>query len=98
MMVVSRTTEGLDETRKRYLPRKDNQAKAISKERKKSLGLPPAPKRIDFVLPDKLKAFTDGNLFVLHDTGPTDPKVRMIIADLLSYLSLILSSYSGLSS
>lgn len=80
MMVVNRTTERLPETRKKYLPRKDNQARVVAKQKKRTLDLPPAPSTFEFAIPEKLLAFDDGNLFVLHDTGPHDSKVQCCLS------------------
>lgn len=47
------------------------------KMRNKELALPPVPSNAHFEIPDKLLTYSDGELFVLHDTGAMDPKVSV---------------------
>lgn len=104
MQAVIRTTANLTPTRKRYLPRKDNQASYLATKRKKALGLPPIPADAHFVIPEKLRTFSDGELFVLHDTGVDDEKVRegnvlwffWILADAYSFQRIIVLGDQGI--
>uniref|UniRef100_A0A915DRW7 Uncharacterized protein n=1 Tax=Ditylenchus dipsaci TaxID=166011 RepID=A0A915DRW7_9BILA len=53
----------------------------LGKKRRRKLGLGPAPTDYSFEVPDKLKTFTDGELFVLEDTGCDDPQRILLFGD-----------------
>jgi len=75
LAVVKRATEDLTPVQKLYLPRKQDQARAVGTRRRKILGLPAAPVNTRFDLPEALKTFNNGDRLVMHDSGPDDPKV-----------------------
>ncbi len=75
VQVIEQTTKDLSPTRRTYLPRKDNMAQAVAARKRSLLGLPAAPKDFHFEIPESLRTFSNGDLFVLHDTGKDDPKV-----------------------
>jgi hypothetical protein len=75
VQVVERTTEGLSPTRRNYLPRKDNMARKVANKKRSFLGLPAAPTDFHFEIPESLRTFSNGDIFLLHDTGEDDPKV-----------------------
>ena len=73
--MLERTTETLTAVQRAYLPRKRDQAKTVSAKKRKLLGLPPAPIDYRFNIPDNLRTFANGDLFLLHDSGSDDEKV-----------------------
>ncbi len=75
VQVLERTTQNLSPTRRVYLPRKDNMARKVANKKRSILGLPATPKDFHFDIPQGLRTFSNGDLFVLHDTGKDDRKV-----------------------
>jgi hypothetical protein len=53
----------------------------VAGKRKKALGLPPRPADFHFEIPATLMAFSDRNLFVLHDSGRDDLKRIILLGD-----------------
>uniref|UniRef100_A0A915E7A0 MULE transposase domain-containing protein n=1 Tax=Ditylenchus dipsaci TaxID=166011 RepID=A0A915E7A0_9BILA len=81
LSAVNQSLALLNDAEKRFTPRSSSMRQRLGKKRRRKLGLGPAPTDYSFEVPDKLKTFTDGELFVLEDTGCDDPQRILLFGD-----------------